>query len=110
MHYPAADGDRPPNSVLWNDRPAAEWLDAFPIGNGRIGGMVFGGIGQERIALNHESLWRGVTRHRTTPDVADRLPEIQARFFAGDLAGGAALAEEVLGGHGRRIMPYQPVG
>ncbi|MGB3305364.1 MAG: glycoside hydrolase family 95 protein [Thermomicrobiales bacterium] len=110
MHYPAADGDRAPNTTLWNDRPAAEWLAAFPIGNGRIGGMVFGGIGQERIALNHESLWRGVTRHRTTPDVADRLPEIRARFFAGDLAGGAALAEEVLGGHGRRIMPYQPAG
>lgn len=110
MHYPASDGDRALNTALWNDRPAAEWLAAFPIGNGRIGGMVFGGIGQERIALNHESLWRGVTRHRATPEVAGRLPEIRARFFAGDLAGGAALAEEVLGGHGRRIMPYQPVG
>jgi alpha-L-fucosidase 2 len=98
------------NPSLWNDAPAAEWLEAFPIGNGQIGGMVFGGIARERIALNHERLWRGTTRERTTPDVAARLPEIQDAFFAGDMAKGAALAEEVLGGHGRRIMPYQPVG
>ncbi|HYH11036.1 MAG TPA: glycoside hydrolase N-terminal domain-containing protein, partial [Thermomicrobiales bacterium] len=72
--------------------------------------MVFGGIGEERLALNHERLWRGMTRDRTTPNVADRLPEIRDLFFAGDLAAGAALSEEVLGGHERRIMPYQPLG
>lgn len=95
---------------LWNDTPAAEWLAAFPIGNGQLGGMVFGGIQHERIGLNHERLWRGVTRDRTVPDVAKRLPEIQAAFFANDMARGAALAEEILGGKDQRIMPYQPVG
>jgi alpha-L-fucosidase 2 len=97
-------------TVLWNASPAAEWKQAFPVGSGALGAMVFGGIEEERIALNHEWLWRGMTRDRTTPAVADRLPEIRERFFAGDLAGGAALAEDLLGGHGRRIMPYQPVG
>jgi alpha-L-fucosidase 2 len=106
----AATTGRDVNQVLWNDVPAPDWLSAFPVGNGRIGGMVFGGTFEERIALNHERLWRGVTRHRTTPDVAHRLPEIQELMFSGDLGGGAALAEEVLGGHQRRIMPYQPVG
>jgi alpha-L-fucosidase 2 len=95
---------------LWNTTPASEWLSAFPVGNGRIGGMVFGGIGHERIGLNHESLWRGVTRDRTTQPVADRLPEIREAFFSGDMARGAELAESILGGHERRIMPYQPVG
>jgi alpha-L-fucosidase 2 len=99
-----------PNRRLWNDTPAAEWLSAFPIGNGQLGGMVFGGVGHERIGLNHERLWRGVTRDRTVPDVAAGLPRIRAAFFGGDMAEGARLAEEVLGGHGRRIMPYQPVG
>ncbi|HYI24426.1 MAG TPA: glycoside hydrolase family 95 protein, partial [Thermomicrobiales bacterium] len=95
---------------LWNATPAAEWLAAFPIGNGQLGGMVFGGTTHERVGLNHERLWRGVTRNRTVPDVADRLPEIQAAFFAGDMARGAAMSEELLGGKDQRIMPYQPVG
>ena len=99
-----------PNRRLWNDSPATEWLSAFPIGNGQIGGMVFGGVEHERIGLNHERLWRGVTRDRTTPNVAAELPRIRAAFFAGDMAEGARLAEEILGGHGRRIMPFQPVG
>jgi len=99
-----------PDLRLWNDVPADEWLDAFPIGNGQIGGMVFGGIEQERIGLNHERLWRGATRDRTTRDVAARLPEIREAFFGGDMAKGAELAESILGGGDRRIMPYQPVG
>ncbi|MEJ7900311.1 MAG: glycoside hydrolase N-terminal domain-containing protein [Thermomicrobiales bacterium] len=99
-----------PNVRLWNDTPAAEWLAAFPIGNGQIGGMVFGGVERERIGLNHERLWRGVTRDRTTADVSGRLPEIREAFFSGDMQRGATLAEEVLGGKERRIMPYQPVG
>ncbi|MGC4190752.1 MAG: glycoside hydrolase family 95 protein [Thermomicrobiales bacterium] len=98
------------NTAFWNDSPATDWLAAFPIGNGRLGAMIFGQPGRERIALNHESLWRGITRERNAPDVADRLPEIQDRFFVGDIAGGSVLADEVLGGHERRIMPYQPVG
>jgi alpha-L-fucosidase 2 len=99
-----------PNLRLWNDVPATEWLAAFPIGNGQIGGMVFGGIEQERIGLNHERLWRGATRDRTTANVAGQLPAIREAFFASDMAKGAAMAEEILGGGARRIMPYQPVG
>jgi alpha-L-fucosidase 2 len=104
------DHELPDEHRLWNAAPAAEWKTAFPVGSGVLGAMVFGGVAEERIALNHEWLWRGLTRDRTTPSVAGRLPEIRERFFAGDLSGGAALAEEVLGGHERRIMPFQPVG
>jgi alpha-L-fucosidase 2 len=97
-------------TTLWNATPAGEWKQAFPVGSGALGAMVFGGVEDERIALNHEWLWRGMTRDRSAPDVAARLPEIRDLFFSGDLAAGAALAEEALGGHERRIMPYQPVG
>lgn len=100
----------PTTTRLWNDLPATEWLSAFPIGNGQIGGMVFGGIEHERIGLNHERLWRGTTRNRSVPDVADQLPRIQEAFFSGNMEEGARLAEAILGGHERRIMPYQPVG
>ena len=100
----------PTTTRLWNDIPASEWLAAFPIGNGQIGGMVFGGIAHERIGLNHERLWRGTTRNRTVPDVADQLSSIRDAFFAGNMEEGARLAEAILGGHERRIMPYQPVG
>ena len=47
------------NMKLWYEEPAREWTEALPVGNGRIGGMVFGGIDEERIQLNEESLWAG---------------------------------------------------
>jgi alpha-L-fucosidase 2 len=96
-------------STIWNAAPANGWNEGFPLGSGQLGAMLFGGIEEERIALNHEWLWRGMTGQRTTPNVAHRLQDIRDQFFSGNLAAGAALAEEVLGGHGRRIMPYQPV-
>jgi alpha-L-fucosidase 2 len=45
--------------VLWYNKPAAEWVEALPIGNGRLGGMVFGNTSVERLQLNEESLWGG---------------------------------------------------
>ena len=44
---------------LWYRRPAQRWLEALPVGNGRVGAMVFGGVEQERLALNEVSLWSG---------------------------------------------------
>ena len=91
-------------------QPAQEWLTAFPIGNGRMGAMVFGGTERERLALNHENLWRGVTRDRTTEPKAQFLPEIRQQLLAGEWVAGAELATKHLSGHDRRVQPYQPVG
>jgi alpha-L-fucosidase 2 len=96
--------------MLWLAQPAARWLDAFPIGNGQIGAMVFGGVETERLALNHENLWRGVTRHRTTEPKHQHLAEIREKFLARQWQEAAALAVEHLSGHQKRIQPYQPVG
>jgi alpha-L-fucosidase 2 len=49
-----------PTCVIWYDKPAVEWTEALPIGNGRLGGMLFGSVPCERIVLNEESLWGGV--------------------------------------------------
>lgn len=106
MYHPRVDSE-----VLWLGQPAERWLDAFPIGNGRIGAMVFGGTAQERLALNHENLWRGKTRDRsTTPVSPEHLAEIREKLLAGEWIEGAALAVEHLSGHERRTQPYQPAG
>ncbi|UCH34509.1 MAG: glycoside hydrolase N-terminal domain-containing protein [Armatimonadota bacterium] len=99
-----------PNPMIRLTQPAARWLDAFPIGNGRLGAMVFGGAPTERLALNHENLWRGKTRYRTTEPKHQHLAEIRGLFFEGKLIEAADLAVRHLSGHERRVQPYQPVG
>jgi len=85
-------------------------MEGLPIGNGRIGAMVLGGTEIERLALNHENLWRGVTRDRTTEPRHQHLAEIRERLLARQWIEGAELATKHLSGHGRRVQPYQPVG
>jgi alpha-L-fucosidase 2 len=85
-------------------------MDGFPLGNGRLGAMVLGGLPTARLALNHEKLWRGKTRDRTTEAKHQHLPEIRRLFFAGKLIEAAELAVRHLSGHDRRVQPYQPVG
>lgn len=92
------------------DKPAELWLDAFPIGNGRIGAMVFGGAPVERLALNHENLWRGKTRDRTTQPAYQHLPEIREKLFARDWMAAAELCTKYLSGHDWRVQPYQTAG
>lgn len=98
------------SDILWLAQPAQRWFNAFPIGNGQLGAMVFGGIVTERLALNHENLWRGVTRERTVEPVFQYLPEIREKLLAGQWIEGAALATEYLSGHEARVQPYQPAG
>ena len=96
------------SSTLWYDRPAEIWNDALPIGNGVIGAMVFGRTTNERLALNHENLWRGVTRHRTTEPRHQYLQEIRELLLAGKWIEGQSAATKHLSGTGQ-VQPYQPV-
>jgi alpha-L-fucosidase 2 len=76
----------PPDIELWYDRPADgadPWVAALPIGNGRLGGMVFGGVAVERIQLNEESVWSGSPQDADNPAGRDALPQIRAWLFAG---------------------------
>jgi alpha-L-fucosidase 2 len=63
---------------LHYDRPAEDWNEALPLGNGRLGGMVFGGIEDERFQLNLDSLWSGFPRAYENPKARAALPEIRA--------------------------------
>jgi alpha-L-fucosidase 2 len=96
--------------VLHYTRPATEWVEALPVGNGRLGAMVFGGIHQERIQLNEDTLWAGGPYDPVNPDALAALPEVRRLIAAGDYAGAQALADRKMMARPRRQMPYEPVG
>jgi len=95
--------------TLWFDRPATEFKEAIPIGGGMIGAMVYGGVAEERLSLNHKRLWRATKRDQPCLETADRLPKIRALFLAGKVKEGAELARQVLDG-GDHVDAYQPLG
>ncbi len=68
---------------LWYKKPAEKWTDALPIGNGRLGAMVFAGTAQERIQFNEETLWTGEPRQYSREGAAAYLPEIRKLLFEG---------------------------
>ncbi len=74
----AAVAAEPPNELsLWYRQPAEKWTDALPIGNGRLGAMVFGGVNQERLQLNEDTLWSGGPRDWNNPDSQQHLAEVR---------------------------------
>ncbi|MET0394230.1 MAG: glycoside hydrolase N-terminal domain-containing protein [Chitinophagaceae bacterium] len=79
---------------LWYTRPAVKWTEALPIGNGRIGAMVFGGIAQDRIQFNEETLWTGEPRDYNRPHAFHYLDTIRQLLFAGRQKEAEALAEQ----------------
>ena len=72
-----------PDLRLWFDAPATNFTQSLPLGNGRLGAMVFGGVGEERIVLNESSLWSGGPQDADRPDAAQYLPEIKRLLLAG---------------------------
>ena len=73
-----------PITTLWYDEPAISWQhEALPIGNGRIGAMIFGEIERERIALNEETVWSGARVEWNRPDASKNLPKIRELLLAG---------------------------
>jgi alpha-L-fucosidase 2 len=76
---PAAPGLKPPAAdvLIWFTEAAPEWAAALPVGNGRIGAMVFGSVSQERIALNEDTLWSGGPTDWNSPDARNHLPVVR---------------------------------
>lgn len=104
------------NNKLWYNKPAAEWKEGLPIGTGRLAAMILGNPDEERIALNHEWLWRGQNRDRDTEDRSRYLKEVRDHLISGKYEEGTILANEAFGGNGgvskrpNRVDPYQPAG
>ena len=75
--------ETPSGLALWYDKLAAGWLEALPVGNGRIGCMVFGGVESDRLQLNEVSVWSGSPQDSDNPDALATLPEIRQFLFDG---------------------------
>lgn len=99
-----------PNLTLWYQTPATRWTEALPLGNGRIGAMVFGGIQQERIQFNEETLWTGEPRCYDHPGAADYLSQIRQLLFEGKQDQAEQLAGEHFMSIPLRQENYQPFG
>lgn len=97
-------------TTLWYRHPAAQWVEALPVGNGRLGAMVFGGIEQERIQLNEDTLWAGGPYAPANPDARPALPEIRRLIAAGEFQAAQNLVQEKFLARPMRQAPYQTVG
>ncbi|MFT3751180.1 MAG: glycoside hydrolase family 95 protein [Agriterribacter sp.] len=95
---------------LWYTAPAQKWTDAMPVGNGRIGAMVFGKWDHERIQLNEESIWAGSKINNNNKQSAKYLPEIQKTLFEGDYKKALELSSAYMVGMPPRVRSYQPLG
>ena len=95
--------------VLWYNKPAGQWTDALPVGNGRLGAMVFGGVESERIQLNEETLWDGgpLENNNNNPKALEALPKVQQLLFDDKNEAATQLAGETMHGIEKRIKSYQ---
>ena len=97
--------------TLWYRRPATKWeTEALPVGNGRLGAMVFGGIDRERIQLNEETVWAGRYQDTTNPKALAALPQVRRLLFEGKNQEATKLAAEDLMGVPSRVQSYQTLG
>ncbi|HUT12608.1 MAG TPA: glycoside hydrolase family 95 protein [Thermoguttaceae bacterium] len=105
----AASADPGP-MLLWYEKPAGAWTEANPIGNGRLGAMVFGGVENERIQFNEDTLWFGEPHDYSHEGAAEYLPEIRKLLFEGKQAEAQSLAGQQFMSVPLRQTPYQPCG
>ncbi|WP_333839065.1 glycoside hydrolase family 95 protein [Novosphingobium sp.] len=101
-----AEGD-PHANTLWYRQPAAVWNEALPLGNGRLGAMVFGGTAQERIQVNAQTLWGGAPHDYDGAPRDAQLALLRQAIFDGNLAEAERLGEGFLGDP-KVLCPYQP--
>jgi len=95
---------------LWYTKPAGQWTEALPVGNGRLGAMVFGGTAEARYQLNEDSMWCGGPHDYARDGAAEYLPEIRRLLFEGKQRDAEQLAMEHFMSVPLGQVPYQPFG
>ena len=92
---------------LWYNVPAKHWLEALPIGNSHLGGMVYGGIQDENIQLTEETFWSGGPHNNNSQKSLDSLPKVRELIFNGREYEAARIINRdfVVGPHGMRFLP-----
>lgn len=91
---------------LTYNRPAKEWTEALPIGNGRIGAMVFGRVEQERLQLNEDTLWSGPPKDWNNPRAKEVLPQVRQLIKEEKYAEADKLTKEMLGSYTQSYLPF----
>lgn len=118
---PARPADRPaarqavadplePDLRLWYRRPAAVWNDALPVGNGRLGAMVYGGIEDETIQLNESTVWTGGPYDPANPEALAALSEVRRLILAGRYREAQQLFGRKMMARPPNQQKYQPLG
>ncbi len=95
---------------LWYDKPAEKWEEALPVGNGRLGAMVFGGLATERLQLNEGTLWAGGPYDPVSPEARAALPDARRLIAEGRYKEADALLSAKVMARPLHQMPYQTVG
>ncbi|MBK8978861.1 MAG: glycoside hydrolase family 95 protein [Planctomycetes bacterium] len=102
-----------PPRELWSDRPAEKFVEAYPLGDGRLGAAWFGGIARDRIVLNEITMWSGSAEDADRADASENLPRIRGLLAAGEYVAAEQLVNETFtcagagSGHGRgKDVPY----
>ena len=93
---------------LWYNAPAQHWLEALPIGNSHLGGMVYGGTTDENIQLNEETFWSGGPHNNNSKKSLENLPKVRELIFNGREEEAAALINQTFipGPHGISMLPW----
>jgi alpha-L-fucosidase 2 len=99
----------PAGPVLFYRQPARAWEEALPVGNGRLGAMVFGGAPAERIQLNEDTFWSGGPYDPTNGEALQHLPQVRQLLREGRYREAQDLADEKLMGRPRHLQAYQPL-
>lgn len=98
------------NLTLWYEQPAERWVEALPIGNGRIGAMVYGDPAHDELQLNEETVWAGSPHNNTNPLAKEALPRIRQLIFEGKNKEAQELCGQTICSTTGQGMPYQTVG
>ena len=86
------------DTKLWYNKPATTWTEALPVGNGRLGAMVFGGVNEELIQLNESTLWSGgPVKQNVNPKAPEYLPQVREALFKGDYENADRLVKKMQG-------------
>jgi alpha-L-fucosidase 2 len=100
----------PQRLVLWYEKPASQWVEALPVGNGRLSAMVFGGTTGERLQLNEDTLYAGAPYDPNNKEALQALPEARRLIFEGSYKEANDLIGAKMMAHPIKQMPYEPVG
>ena len=95
---------------IWFNRPANDWNVALPLGNGKLGAMVFGGTVRDQIALNEETMWSGGHSDRNNPDAREALPKVQKLLLEGKISEAENLMQLAFAGCPNDMRVYQTMG